>query len=86
MAAKVRKKRECEVCNRKEGSTKDRDGEEDGIPLPVGKCGTCGRLACSDCMHEADCCFAEEDDHADDPSWAPPGWRRVSVTAMYEKI
>jgi hypothetical protein len=71
--------RKCDVCGRAEGSTKDCCGEEDGIPLgPVEQCSLCGRRACSECGAdnggEADCCFLEADDHADDPTSAPPGW------------
>jgi hypothetical protein len=65
----------CSICSRPEGSTKDRCGNEDGVPLgPVGPCEVCGRLTCPDCQHEADCCFAEADDHMDDPLWCPVGW------------
>jgi hypothetical protein len=39
-----------------------------------------GRLACPDCLHESDCCFADSDDHAADPDWAPPGWHIAAVT------
>ncbi len=69
--------RKCEVCERAEGSTLDRSGEEDGMPLPLERCDLCHRLVCCDCLGEADCCFAEEDEHLDDPNWAPPGWIRV---------
>ena len=72
----AKRKYECHVCGRKEGSTKDRCGSDDGSPLgQVEKCGTCGRRACPDCMHEADCCFADADGHQDDSTWAPPDWR-----------
>jgi hypothetical protein len=63
----------CEVCGRPEGD------ESDGPP-PLGaleKCDVCGRLVCPDCLCEADCCFLDAEDHADDPAWAPPGWRLV---------
>jgi hypothetical protein len=70
------RRRKCQICDRTEGSTKDRGGDEDGVPLgPVTKCDTCGRWACPDCEAEADCCFVEVEDHANDPTWAPPGWR-----------
>ncbi len=74
----TRRKR-CQVCNRLEGSTKNMIGEEDGIPLgKVEKCPTCGRWACPDCLHEADCCFVEADEHAAEECWCPPGWRIAS--------
>ncbi len=70
----------CEICRRAEGCTDDRSGVCDGVPLGlVERCDTCGRLACPDCLHEADCCFVEMDDHADDPHWSPPGWRVTHV-------
>jgi hypothetical protein len=60
----------CRICGRKEGSTKDRCGEEDGVPLgPVERCPTCKRSACPDCLHEADCCFLGHEGGA-----APRGW------------
>ena len=39
------------------------------------QCKTCGRTACPVCLHEADCCFAEADDHSHDTDWAPHGWK-----------
>lgn len=76
----AKRKRACEVCGRKEGDCVDLSGLPDGIPLgPVARCELCGRWACPDCSHESDCCFAEADDHATDPEWAPPGWRRVNA-------
>lgn len=66
---------ECDICGRAEGSELDRCGEPDGVPLgPLERCETCNRLACPDCLHEADCCFAEAEDHKGDPEWAPLGW------------
>jgi len=60
----------CQVCERRVGSTKDRCGEEDGVPLgPLEKCDLCSKWVCPDCLHEADCCF-DGDSEA-----APPGWR-----------
>jgi hypothetical protein len=78
------------VCERAEGSTLDRGGEDDGIPLgPVEPCSLCGRMACPDCSAdnggEADCCFLEEDDYADDPNWAPPGWFRVPSSGDWKE-
>jgi hypothetical protein len=68
----------CEICGRPEGCTLDLGGLEDGVPLgPVTLCDLCGRRACPDCLHEADCCFDDADLHADDPLWAPRGWRRL---------
>jgi len=67
----------CEVCERAEGATCDRCWQEDGIPLgPIETCPTCNRRACPDCLHEADCCFADAEDHEDDPGWAPAGWAK----------
>ena len=64
---------QCAVCGLSEGDTSDGLG-----PLgPVERCETCGKLACPVCRHEADCCFEDEADHADDPAWAPKGWRRL---------
>ena len=70
--------RECQICGRKEGTLLERDMMTYAEPPlgPVEKCDTCGRWACPDCMHEADCCFVEEDEHSNDPKWAPPGWRK----------
>ena len=71
-------RRKCEICGREEGSTVDRCGVEDGIALgAIEPCETCGRWACPDCLHEADCCFVEEDEHSDEPAWSPPGWMLV---------
>ena len=70
----------CVICDRQAGSTQDRCGVEDGIPLgPVEPCGDCGRMACPDCTHERDCCFAESEEHEDDQNWAPPGWTVTSI-------
>lgn len=83
-------KRKCRICGRYAGSTKDRCGEEDGVPLgPIEQCPTCKRWACPDCMHEADCCFVEEDEHG--PDWCPPGWRPINDETVpggksYERI
>lgn len=60
---KRKSRRRCQgVCGeRMEGSTKDRSGREDGIPLgKIKKCQHCGRWACPDCLHERDCCDAED--------------------------
>jgi hypothetical protein len=66
----------CEVCGRAEGAAVDLCGDEGGAPLaPLERCDLCGHLVCPDCNHESDCCFMEADDHADDPDWAPPGWK-----------
>ena len=67
----------CEVCGRQEGAMIDRCGEYDGIPIVLERCDLCKRLCCPDCLGEADCCFVDEDEHADDPHWSPPGWRIV---------
>jgi hypothetical protein len=77
--------RECSICGRVKGSTLDRCGFPDdspnAVPLgPIRRCATCGRRACPDCLHESDCCFADSDDHAADPEWAPPGWHIAAVT------
>jgi hypothetical protein len=60
------------VCFRPEG------GVSDGPPTlgALERCDLCGRLACTDCLGEADCCFAGWEDHRNDPNWAPKGWRR----------
>jgi hypothetical protein len=76
--------RECSICGRVKGSTLDRCGFPDdspnAVPLgPIRRCATCGRRACPDCLHESDCCFADSDDHAADPEWAPPGWHKDST-------
>jgi hypothetical protein len=82
---RAKAKRECQICDRLEGSTKDRDDAEDGVPLgPVEKCDACGRWACPDCMHEADCCFADAEDHADDPKSAPPGC--VTESGLFDEV
>jgi hypothetical protein len=67
----------CEICGLPEGDTSD------GLdPLgPMETCPLCGRRACPVCLSEADCCFLEADDHEDDPTWAPPGWRRASPSS-----
>ena len=65
----------CEVCGRKEGAEVDVAGFPDGVPLgPIEECETCGRKACPDCLHEADCCFVELGDHSNEPDWSPAGW------------
>lgn len=70
----------CEICGRAEGSTKDRCGVEDGVPLgAVERCDLCEQLACPDCLHENDCCFVEADDLEDDPTWSPKGWIRTKA-------
>ena len=72
------RKKKCDICERAEGSTVDRGGMEDGIPLgAIEFCDLCWYWACPDCRYEADCCFNKADDHSDDPAWAPPGWRRL---------
>ena len=82
------RRKTCQVCGRKEGTTKDRCGQEDGIPLGrLEKCDLCGKWACPDCLHEMDCCFDDED-----PDNPPPGWRVASRTGrrgeivVYERI
>lgn len=63
----------CQVCGLPEGDT--RDGL---VPLgPMDTCDLCGKRACPNCLHEADCCFEAADDHEDDSVWAPKGWHRV---------
>lgn len=79
---KKRTPSQCQICKRKPGARKkDRSGSLDPNPqTPLGKlqrCRLCGLWACPDCLHETDCCFREEDEHEDDPNWAPPGWKRV---------
>jgi hypothetical protein len=49
------------------------------------RCDLCKRLACQDCLHEADCCFLEADDHNDDPAWAPPGWKIAKVEGTFKE-
>jgi hypothetical protein len=62
----------CSICGRPRGSTLDRWGCEDGIPLgPLANCPTCGKTACPDCLHEADCCWEDED------GWIPDGWESI---------
>ncbi len=75
-----RLKHPCSVCNRRQGCTKDLGGHEDGIPLgPVTKCDPCGRWACPDCLHEADCCFTDytEGEGGLFSRESPPGWKRL---------
>lgn len=82
-----KRKKACSMCGRKEGSTKDVCGDEDYTPLgPVEKCETCGRWACPDCLHEADCCFADADEHAGEPTWTPPGWRLTDPPADLKSV
>ena len=74
--------RKCEVCFHSEGEVSD------GL-LPLGKletCELCGRLACPDCLAEADCCFADWEDHLDDPYWASKGWRRKSWQTLFDLV
>lgn len=78
---------ECEICRRQEGAEVDRCGEADGVPLgPIEPCETCGRLACPDCRHEADCCFAGAEEHRDEPDWAPTGWVRSDRPSEYVRV
>lgn len=66
--------RECDYCGRLEGSTKDRSGYEDGVPLgELEKCGACGSMVCPECIDEADCCFSNEAFENGEID-APPGW------------
>jgi hypothetical protein len=67
------------VCERLEGDMHDRCGQYDGVPLGrLEKCDWCGKWACPDCLHEADCCFdwywEIANEEAGEPV-APPGWR-----------
>jgi len=84
------KRKTCAVCSRKPGCTKNLCGEEDGTPLgALEKCDACGLVACPDCLHEADCCFRDADDHAKEPDWAPPGWRvsaRLGGITEYSRV
>ena len=69
----------CDVCQRKPGTTKGRCGEKTDSRLgPLERCPLCKLFACPDCLHEAECCFIDEDAHMDNPTWAPPGWTRTS--------
>ena len=77
--AKRKAKLRCDICERVEGSTIDCGGDDDGVPLgPIEFCPSCWQWVCPDCMHESDCCFDKEEEHSDDPTWAPPGWVRLS--------
>lgn len=77
----------CDICERAEGDEVDRGGAHDGVPLgPIERCETCGRLACPDCLHEADCCFIDAEEHRSDPDWAPPGWIRLDRVSLYGLI
>ncbi len=76
----------CEVCRLAEGDTSD------GLD-PLGSmttCEWCGRWACPVCLCDGDCCFAEADDHDDDPDWAPRGWHRrpedATGGALFERV
>jgi len=74
--------RKCEVCCRPEG-----DVSEGPPPLgELAKCDLCGQLACPDCLGEADCCFADWEDHHDDPNWAPKGWRLKSPKTPFDPV
>lgn len=71
----------CQICDRAEGSTIDRCGNEDGSPLgAIERCPTCGRLACPDCRHEADCCFVEIDRREVERGLLVRWWAKVSDT------
>lgn len=77
----MKRKRKCEVCDRKQGDTTDRTGSPDNDKVPLGavtKCDVCARWACPDCLHEADCCFSEEFDqvYGEKAGEAPPGWMK----------
>jgi hypothetical protein len=72
----------CEVCFRPEGDVPDG-------PPPLGeleRCDLCGRLACPDCLHEADRCFADWEGHRDDRNWAPKGWRRKTTRTLFDPV
>ena len=74
----TRQERRCQICDREPGTQVDRFRDPD--PLPLGelkRCQSCGLLVCPDCLHEADCCFRDEEEHEDEPNWAPPGWTRI---------
>ena len=86
-----RRPERCQVCGRKPGAKKwDRFGDPDPNPqTPLGslqRCRTCGLWACPDCWHEVECCFRGEDEHEDDPNWAPPGWKRVGDEWVREDV
>ena len=80
----------CACCDLPEGD--DRDGL--GPLGPMETCDLCKKRVCSVCFHEADCCFAEADDHAEEPNSAPYGWKPVDPAAyqlptralVYERI
>ncbi len=82
----------CSICDRPTGSLADRDGElDEWAPLgPVTRCPTCKRLACPDCLHEAECCFVEADKHWQESKWTPKGWRMVDripgLVPYYERV
>jgi hypothetical protein len=68
------------VCQRQEGSTLDRDGNEDGAPLgECLPCEVCKRMACPECLSGADCCFVDAVNHEGDPNWAPDGWEVAKI-------
>lgn len=52
--------------------------EYDGIPLgPVTECPDCHKLACPDCMHEADCCFDADCENYTDSFCGRFGWFKI---------
>ena len=65
----------CQVCGRREGDTSP---PGDGPLGPIEQCKLSKLWVCPDCMHEVLCCFMDEEEHEDDPDWAPPGWRCTS--------
>lgn len=77
----------CEICDRKPGDTNDRCNEPtyDQVPFgPLEQCDLCQKWACPDCLHEADCCFEDEED-----AGTPRGWRLVEENehgCTYERI
>lgn len=83
----------CEICEREQGSLLDRCGQKDAEEVPLGpieKCSLCGRWVCPECSAdnggEADCCFMDLDEHDDDPSWSPFGWRREPGSRTFHRL
>ena len=77
----------CVICGRAPGCVNDRCNHPPSYgktPEPLGDlgpCPTCGKIACPDCEHEADCCFELADDHRSESGWAPHGWEHVGKNA-----